>query len=393
MMAKADGNRRFGSALSTLADCQAAAAEVCEGVQRQLSGSPDLVLLFSSVHRLDSFGSLLEEVTGRLRPGTLLGCTGESIVGRGTEIEDGPALSLWAGIFPRARLRSMHLETAATPEGPTLVGWPDDLPETWPDGSLLLVLGDPYSFPADALLGRLNEDQPGVRAVGGMASGGNLPGEIRLFLDGREIQGGAVAALLSGDVGARTVVSQGCRPIGGPLVITKAERNLILELGGKPPLVQLREIFETLPPQDQTLIQKGLHVGRVINEYQERFSRGDFLIRNVIGADPRSGSVAVGDLMRPGQTVQFHVRDQRTADEDLCELLRQARDSGPAAALLFTCNGRGTRLFDEPHHDASAIDRELGGLPLGGFFAQGEIGPVGGRNFLHGFTASVLLFH
>ncbi|HMF13874.1 MAG TPA: FIST C-terminal domain-containing protein, partial [Gemmataceae bacterium] len=206
---------------------------------------------------------------------------------------------------------------------------------------------------------------------------------------------GAVAALIHGAVRISSVVSQGCRPIGQPFVVTRAEANVIHELGGVPPLVQLKEMFKTLTEREQQLVRHGLHVGRVLNEYQDEFHRGDFLVRNVIGADPQSGAIAIGDYVRPGQTVQFHVRDEETADEDLRHLLANSRKQAapqPRGALLFTCNGRGTRLFSSADHDALCIRKSLGEIPLAGFFAQGEIGPVTGKNFLHGFTASVAIF-
>jgi small ligand-binding sensory domain FIST len=193
----------------------------------------------------------------------------------------------------------------------------------------------------------------------------------------------------------QTVVSQGCRPIGHAFVVTKAERNVIYELGGKPALAQLREIFDTLPTREQRLVQRALHVGRVVSEYQERFEQGDFLVRNVVGIDANTGAIAIGDYIRPGQTVQFHVRDQEAADAELTQLLADARSRGganPAGALLFTCNGRGTRMFSKAHHDAEAVERAFGSLPLAGFFAQGELGPIGKHNFTHGFTASIGLF-
>jgi small ligand-binding sensory domain FIST len=205
---------------------------------------------------------------------------------------------------------------------------------------------------------------------------------------------GAVAALVSGPVRLRTVVSQGCRPIGRHYVVTKAERNVIYELGGKPALIQLKEIFDTLPAREQVLVQRALHLGRVVSEYQDRFEQGDFLVRNVVGLDPSSGAIAVGDYIRTGQTVQFHVRDQEAADAELKQLLATAakRSPGPAGALLFTCNGRGTRMFSQPNHDAECLAKSLGNVPVAGLFAQGEIGPIGRQNFLHGFTASVAIF-
>jgi small ligand-binding sensory domain FIST len=244
------------------------------------------------------------------------------------------------------------------------------------------------------MLARLEDDQPGIPVLGGVASGGAGPGDNRVFLDDRSYESGAVAVLLHGGVRIRSVVSQGCRPIGRRFVITKAERQVIAELGGKPALAQLNEVYAELSPEEQQLVQQGLHVGRVLNEQQEDFGRGDFLVRNCLGADRASGAIAIGDYVRIGQTVQFHVRDAVTADEDLRDLLAAARHEAgeAAAALLFTCNGRGTRLFDQPDHDARALETACGDIPVAGFFAQGEIGPIGGRNFVHGFTASLALF-
>jgi small ligand-binding sensory domain FIST len=303
-------------------------------------------------------------------------------------------MALWLAALPDASIAPMHLQFEKTAEGPTVVGWPDDLPDAWPAGAALIVLGEPFSFPADWLLERLNEDRPGVPVVGGMASGAHAPGGNRLVLNRQVFDRGAVAAMVHGPVRIQTVVSQGCRPVGRAFVVTKAEQNVILELSGKPPLAQLQEVFDALPPADQRLVQQGLHVGRVINEYQDQFQRGDFLVRNCIGADRNTGALAIGDYVRPGQTVQFHVRDAQTADEDLRELLGSARQPSAAAqgALLFTCNGRGTRMFGQADHDAGMLAELLGGIPTAGFFAQGELGPIGGKNFVHGFTASMALF-
>jgi small ligand-binding sensory domain FIST len=257
----------------------------------------------------------------------------------------------------------------------------------------LLLLGEPYSFPADALLERLNEDRALVPVVGGMASGGHSPGENRLILGRKSFAEGAAAALISGPVRLRTIVSQGCRPIGRHFIVTKSERNIIHELGGKPALIQLKEIFDELPNREKLLVQRAPHLGRVVSEYQERFEQGDFLVRNVIGSDP-SGAIAVTDYIRVGQTVQFHIRDQESADAELKQLLAAVKKEKhqPLGGLLFTCNGRGTRLFSQPHHDAAAIEKALGKIPLAGFFAQGELGPIGKQNFMHGFTASIALF-
>jgi small ligand-binding sensory domain FIST len=282
-----------------------------------------------------------------------------------------------------------------TSEGASLLGWPDALVDASPKETAVLLLGDPFTFPTDLFLRQINEDAPGLPVLGGMASGIREAGECRFLFGGDVCDQGAVGVVLQGPLGLRSIVSQGCRPIGRPLVITKAEENRILELGGRSALEQLRELWQTLSPEEQKLLQQGLHIGRVINEYQDEFQRGDFLVRNVMHMDRNSGALVITDRVRMGQTVQFHVRDAQTADEDLHALLQldlSAHTRKPAAALLFTCNGRGSRLFAKPDHDTSVIYAETGAIPLAGFFAQGELGPVGGQNFIHGFTASVALF-
>lgn len=386
---------RFAAALSTTVETETAVAEACVATMEQLSERPNLAMLFASPHHLDDIEIAATNVCSAIGSEALLGCTGESIIGGDREVEQGPAISLWLASLPDTSVTPMHLDFNQTPDGGTFSGWPTDLPSQWPPSAAMLLLGEPFSFPADELLRRLNEDQPRLPIFGGMASGGMAPGENRLILGSRVFDRGAVAALVHGAVRICGVVSQGCRPIGQPSVVTRAEANVIYELGGKPALVCLQNIYDSLSDEDKNLVRQGVHVGRVVSEYQDQFKRGDFLVRNVIGADPNAGAIAIGDYVRPGQTVQFHVRDESTADEDLRSLLRAVRQTSADArrgALLFTCNGRGTRLFSTANHDASCIREELGALPAAGFFAQGEIGPIDKQNFLHGFTASVALF-
>ncbi len=353
------------------------------------------MVFFSPAHR-DAALKIAQAFSATLHPRCLLGCQGETVVGNDREVENGPALTLWLGRWAdEVELTPFHLTVEDTSEGMALLGWPDDLAEATAEDGLLLTLADPFTFPVDDYLNQVNEDQPGLRIVGGMASGAQQPGENPLLIGADIRTEGAVGVLLRGPVKARSVVSQGCRPIGKPLLITKAKDNIILELGGKTALTQLQNIWQELGPRDQQLVQHGLHVGRVISEYQDTFRRGDFLVRNVMGMDKASGALAITERVRVGQTIQFHVRDAVTADEDLHMLMQwdsRMNPNKPAAALLFSCNGRGTRLFGQPDHDAKAIRAEAGAIPLAGFFAQGELGPVGGVNFIHGFTASVLLF-
>ncbi len=386
---------RFAAALSTELDTIEAAQFVCRRIKEELGNALNLVIVFASVHHQPNFAALAELINRELRADCLLGCTGESIVCGSQEIEQEPALALWAAHLPGVTLLPMHLEFDRTPEGGAFSGWHDSLFDAWPDGASLIILAEPFSFPTDVLLKRLNQDQPDTTVVGGMASGAFGPGQNRLLFGSNEINRGAVAVLMHGPIKVRTVVSQGCRPIGRPFVVTKADENLIHELGGRPALAQLQELFQQLSAEEQELARQGLHVGQVINEYQETFGRGDFLVRNIQAVDRDTGAIAIGDYVRAGQTVQFHVRDATTADEELHELLEQAKAASAdrcLGGLMFTCNGRGTRLFGEPHHDAAAIAKAWPSLPLAGFFAQGEIGPIGGKSFLHGFTASIALF-
>lgn len=382
---------QFASALSTELDTSAAVREVCAKALAGFDGTPDLAFLFFSTHHVAAAGAVAKQVCEAIGTDNLVGCSGESIVGVGQEIEMEPAMSLWLARLPGTTVWPMRLDYQRSVGEGAFTGWPEGLPDDWSDHAALFVLGDPFSFPADLLLELVNDEHPGIPVIGGMASAGQTPGCNRLLLGRAAMDQGAVVVLLQGGVQITTVVSQGCRPIGQHFVITKAERNIIQELGGVPAYRRLEELFQTLPTRDQQMVQRGLHVGRVVNEYQDQFEQGDFLIRNVVGIDPDQGTIAIGDYVRPGQTVQFHVRDADTADAELRQLL--SRVEHPAAAgLLFTCNGRGTRLFSAPHHDATAIKISAGDIPLAGLFAAGELGPIGDKNFMHGFTASIALF-
>jgi small ligand-binding sensory domain FIST len=362
----------------------------------QLGARPDLALIFVSPHHREHLDELAVQVCDAIACDRLLGCTGEAIISGTREIEARPAISLWLAALPGTTVKLMHLAFDQTSEGSIFTGWPPDLPELWAAESAMLLMGEPFSFPADELVRRLNEDHPGVPVLGGMASGGVAPGENQLVLGRGKYLQGAVAALIYGNVRIRSVVSQGCRPIGQPYVITRCEANVIQELGGISPLARLQEMLKTLSEQERQQIQRGLHVGRVLSEYQDEFHRGDFLVRNVLGADPNSGAIAIGDYVRPGQTVQFHIRDEETADDDFRTLLAAVGKTPGSpesrGALVFTCNGRGTRLFTSSDHDATCVREVLGEIPVAGFFAQGEIGPVAKNNYLHGYTASVAVF-
>jgi small ligand-binding sensory domain FIST len=385
---------RIGSALSTNANSLEAAEEALGRAHGSLEGeAPQLTLLFFSVHHLPLIDQIAEVAAKAVAPGTLLGCTAQAVVGDGREIEQGPALSVWTANLGGAEIEPFTIATADTEDGPTTLG----LPAIDAGTKAVILLGDPYTFPADVLV-QLSDAAPGVPIIGGMASGGRGPGRHALVLDGDVRSFGAVGVTLGGDVRIETLVSQGCRPIGSSYIVTASEGNVIRSLAGAPPLERLRDLFTELSPEDQERANRGLHIGVVIDEYATEFGQGDFLIRNVIGADQNTGAVAVGDDVHVGQTVQFHIRDASAADEDLrnalgvLELSRAGDPGSLAGALLFTCNGRGSHLFGTPDHDVETVRQSIGQLPVAGMFCAGELGPVGGRNFLHGFTASLALF-
>jgi len=387
----------FAAAISTALDAHQAVDEVCWEALRQMGDAkPELVVAFYSPHHADSAGPIARLLNGKLQPRCLIGCLGESIVGNRREVELDPALSLWIGNWNgRVEFSPFQLQMSETSEGYTLLGWPDALLEIDPKKSLMMAFGDPHTFPtAELFLPNLNDDQPGLSLVGGMASNPNGPNANSLILNDDVIPEGGVGVLLHGKFSFRTVVSQGCRPIGRPLIITKAQDNVVVELGGKRPLEYLQGLYNDLSPEDRSLFERGLLIGIAMTEYRESFHQGDFLIRNLLGIDRGSGVMAITDRVRVGQTVQFQVRDGASADSDLKALLHTERDRGMKAksGLLFTCNGRGTRMFTEASHDAVAIQAEVGPLPLAGFFAAGEFGPVAGRNYIHGFTASAVFF-
>jgi small ligand-binding sensory domain FIST len=354
-----------------------------------LGGAPaDLVFVFAGAANLEHAEEGLALVHDRLAPRALAGCGAQGVVGAGREVEDG-GVAIWAASMPEAELESFHLETLEAGDAVAIAGMPDLL-----DAEAAFMLVDPYSFPTEPLLDQIAEDQPGLPVLGGLASAGGGAGSALLMHDEEVVTEGAVGVALSG-VDVRPYVSQGARPIGPEMAITAAEANVIHELASRPALERLKTAITELDPHERALAAAGLLIGIVIDENRPEYERGDFLVRGLLGADEESGSMAVGERVRIGQTVRLHVRDGGSADEDLSEVLaRLSADlpAPPAGALLFTCNGRGSQMFQVPDHDAAALDRALGGAPAAGFFCAGEIGPVGARSFVHGFTATMAVF-
>ena len=374
--------KRFGAALSEHPLPTHAIGEVVGEVAEQVGEKPDLAVLFvtaPSIGVVEEFAGTVREV---LKPETLIGTSAISVIGGGHEAENVAAVSLWAGqVGP---VEPVRMEAQRNPDGWELRGVP------YAEAGTMLLLPDPFTFPADGFLEQMARDRSRLAIVGGLASAARGPGGNRLVLNDQVFTDGAVGAVLGPNVPVRTVVSQGCRPIGDPFTVTASDGNAIIELGGKPASERIEELVAGLSPEDRVLASQGLHLGIVFDEHKLDFGRGDFLIRGVLGLDRSRKAVVVGDMVEVGATVQFQVRDADSADEDLRELMAEAGRS--QAALTFTCNGRGQNLFGTPDHDAIEIHDAIGGAPHAGMFCAGEIGPVANRNQMHGFTASVLLF-
>ncbi len=380
------------SALSRSADTEAALRDVTDAIRAEIGGNQVTVaFVFFSMHHAAKADLIVAMVADALGDAVCLGCSGEGIIAGRQELETGPSLTLWAASLPRVRAVPLRLSFSQSQDQIRMTDWP--APSAAP--STFVLLADPFTTPMPDVLSVMADRYPYGLAVGGLAGGGRGAGENRLIGNGTLFDGGLVGVQLTGPLEVRTVISQGCRPIGDPFVVTKAEHNMIYELGGKPALSRLQAVFESLDPSQRRHAHRALHVGIVIDEYRSRFERGDFLVRNLVGADQETGAIAVGDVVQEGQTVQFHLRDAKSAGDDLHLLLatdRAKHPRPPLGALLFSCCGRGEGLFGRPHHDSSVLQQRFGPIPVAGFFAQGEIGPVGGKNFLHGYTASVAIF-
>ncbi|MEX1025785.1 MAG: FIST N-terminal domain-containing protein [Planctomycetota bacterium] len=390
------GAARFACALSTASSGSEAVSDALRQLEQRLDGvEPDLVLAFATHHygaSLETLGPTVARATGAR---ALAGCTAESVLGDGREIEGSPGLVLWAATLPGTKIEPFHAVARRTDGVVTFSSLPVEAER---ERGSLLVLADPFTFPVDAFLDHVQEHYPALPMTGGIASGAMGPGQTLFFTaDGVE-ESGLQGLMLSGQESPRAVVSQGCRPVGKPFVITACERNEIQKLAGRPALEVLFETVCQLEPSEQRLFQSGPFVGLAVDATRSTFERGDLLVRGVMGVNHAARSFSVSDFVRRGQTIHLQVRDPERAGEDLQALVQQqgggalASDSA-AGALVFTCNGRGSRLFGCKDHDVRHVQAGLGrDIPTAGFFAAGEIGPVGGRNFLHGFTASVAVF-
>jgi small ligand-binding sensory domain FIST len=389
---------KWASALSEQTSLTDAIDECIGRVHQHLGGATaDLALVFASFHYQDQFGEIPGLIREQMDSPLVLGCSGGGIIGNGVEVEQQPAMSITAASLPNVTLKAFHLEGDNLPDldaGPQT--WEDLVQVGKSDDPQFILLADPFSFPVQNLLLGLDFAFEKSAKIGGLASGARQPGQNALFLEDQVYRSGAVGIAMSGNILVDTVVAQGCRPIGKSMRITQSQRNLLGGLDGRPPVDVLRELFEGLSERDRGLMRTSLFLGVVMDEFLDEPKQGDFLIRNVMGMDDRAGVLAIGDVLKEGQLVQFHLRDAETSAEDLVAVLDryagENRENQAQGALLFSCLGRGQYLYGKPNHDTEIFRNKLGSVPLGGFFCNGEIGPVSGTTFLHGYTSSFGIF-
>jgi small ligand-binding sensory domain FIST len=381
---------RIGTGISTHEDPRVGAIEAAQDARAALDGaSADLVVLFASGEHMENPEATLEGVHEALRPGALVGCGAGGVLAQGAEHEEGMAAVVWAASLGGGSAQTFHAVASVQDDTVTIMGM-EDLAGA--RGAILLP--DPYTFPTDPLLQDLTQRAPGVPVIGGLASA-RRPDERGVLFHGRDVVDGGLVAVRFDNLDVLPCVSQGATPVGPELTITEAEGNVISELAGEPALDRIRAVIEELDPVERTLIAGGLLIGLVLDTGSPEYGHGDFLVRQLLGADPVSGTLAVNAPVEPGQVLRLHARDAASADRDLQEQLRlrvSALGGTPAGALAFSCNNRGRAMFGIEDHDANALSEELGGAPSAGFFAAGEIGPVGGASFVHAFTATVALF-
>lgn len=394
----------WANALSTRPSLEAAVNEAVDLAVAQIDGeSVDLGLVFISSAFASEFPRLLPLLQQRLHVPVLLGCSGGGVIGRTIsnqteELESTPALSLTLALLPGVEITPLHINSEELPDL-------DASPDAWidligippqPTPQFILFSGT-FIAGINNLLQGLDFAYPGSVVIGGQAAGGGFGSQVGLFLNNRTYREGLIGVALSGDIAIHPIVAQGCRPIGKPLQVTKSDRNIIIELEDQPPLGVLRDLIASLSEAERQLAQNWLFVGIAMDEFKSQLQPGDFLIRNILGVDPQAGAIAIGDRIRPGQRLQFHIRDAQSSADDLELLLQRYKLEHPspnhAIALMFACMGRGESLYNQPNFDSQAFHRYFPNLPITGFFCGGEIGPVAGKTFLHAFTSVIGICH
>ncbi|WP_299486345.1 FIST N-terminal domain-containing protein [Acaryochloris sp. IP29b_bin.137] len=411
---------KWASALSTQPSLEAALDEVIATALQSLDASPDLAILFISTTFASEFPRLQPLLRDKLSVQHFIGCGGNGVIGPTqngdtAEVEEEPGITLTLASLPGVDIQTFHIYEDELPD-------PDSSPLTWTEllevdpthQPHFILFADPTSSKINDLLQGLDYAYPNAVKIGGLTSGRTTWNGSGLFCDDQLYQEGTVGVALSGNIMVETIVAQGCRPIGQPYRVAEAERNVVLQVEEQTvpveatfntdqvelqtPLEALQALVQDLDAEERELAQHSLSVGIVCDEFKQDLEPGDFLIRNLIGVDPRIGAIAIGDRIRPGQRIQFHLRDAQASADELEDLLRQychkslTNQPQPMAALLFDCLGRGERFYGEPDFDSQLFGRYLQDIPVSGFFCNGEIGPIAGTTFLHGYTAAFGIF-
>ncbi|MGE0268783.1 MAG: FIST N-terminal domain-containing protein [Candidatus Omnitrophota bacterium] len=382
----------FKSTLSTSNDPQ----QMIHQLTGRCGSDFDMGVLFITPHQESHIQIIVQGIQEKVKIQNFLACTCAGIIGSQAELENQTAASLFLAKLPKVKIKPFYIDQEHI-ENLFLDEDFYELFEIYPnENPVFMIFPDPFRVDLNRFILGMNNAYGASPVVGGLASGSASANGNLLMLNGQSYNHGIIGMVMTGDIKIDTIVSQGCKPIGESYIVTKAENNIIYEIAGEPFLDVLRKIFVKLSENERRLVQQALLIGIVMDEYKHGFNRGDFIVRSVIGVDQETGAVAIGDIINPGQTIQIHIRDAKTAEEDLNQLLAVYKEknkaSTPQGAFVFSCNGRGLSLFGEPDHDIKLIQKYIGPIPAAGFFCAGEIGPVGGRNFLHGFTDSIVVF-
>ncbi len=389
---------RWASAIDTDVSLVPAVERAAEKIFTDLGRQePDLLIVFVSQEHAARFDAVAELLHREFENAYLFGCCGTAVIGGGREIEDQAAISLTGATLPGVKFRGLHLDAAQVPQlyAEARV-WEDTLHLTANQQPSFLILADPFSFETETFVRGLDRVYPSAVKIGGLASGARQVGGTALYLGNRVYRSGAITLALTGDIEVDAVVAQGCRPIGDPMFVTGAHENLIREIDGHAPRDVLTDLFERVGPADRELFNQSLFLGLAMRRDASEYVPGDFLIRNILGMDPQSGALWVSAHVPNNSVVQFHLRDATTSAMDLERVLMSYRASqrfSPVGgALLFSCAGRGMELYGQTDHDSNAFRRLIADVPLGGFFCDGEIGPVQNTTYLHGYTSSFAVF-
>ena len=384
---------KWASAVSDNPELQTCMSECVGEIKEGLGQPPDLIIAFVSSEFSTDYNKVVEIRKEMATDGVLIGCCGNGIIGAGKEIEHRPGFALAGATLPNISLHTFQVSDSQIPDG-------DDAPDKWEqlvglnaiDQPDFIILSDPFSIRISNLVQGLDYAFPNNTTIGGISSGGRGPGENVLYLNDELIRQGAIGLAITGDAKIDTIVAQGCKPIGKPLRITQCDRNLLKEIDGNPPFQILENLYSTLDDTDRKLFEHSLFIGMVMDPFNDDPTMGDFLIRNILGADKNNNIIAIGELLREGQIIQFHLRDSEASSNELRNLLTSADlpdlRIDECGALLFSCLGRGSYLFGKPDHDTDMLKQHIGEIPLTGFFCNGEIGPVAGSTYIHGYTSS-----